>query len=522
MHSTAMDSQLASFPRFSELPKSIRLKIWRHTANVPRVVEIHEDHNSSYGSGHTVSERNTTRVESKTRPPSLLHTCREARGFGLGEIYDAAYHDCTSKGEYKGSVRIYVNRSNDITYRRKDTCRSGCAFQMRVLDWKVQTRPLAATNTLAVDIMGVTMDRCPDLHTSRHGHFVHARKDGRNPMPLSWERKYRKSVSVPDFDFPMVPECAQQIVDCWKSGLRKVLLVVGNDDDIPEVNLVPLNLAPEQETYRYRQARLAAEALQRATDVLCLQSIASGDCKLDQLPRVTIDVMTVERQPCASFSRFSSLPTEIQTVVWDLALRVPRVIENECGEIFDDRNCIVNRHVPPLLHVSRHSRALALKHLKVLPTEELQHNQPKSHGYYNPMLDVLLLARQGHNIISDTASVERQAVLEDCEVPFDPEYALHSGAKEIVVVGGKRATRGWMTLDVSEDQDVYRDGVDAEMCAAWWFKDELQKGIEEFLSKPKNKWYESNMPLVTMAKLVQVCHTKCPYSYDRVRLEPWQ
>lgn len=46
-----------------------------------------------------------------------------------------------------------------------------------------------------------------------------------------------------------------------ESGLRKVVLVVGNDDDIPEVNLVPLDLAPEQETYPYGQARQAAEAL---------------------------------------------------------------------------------------------------------------------------------------------------------------------------------------------------------------------------------------------------------------------
>lgn len=75
------------------------------------------------------------------------------------------------------------------------------------------------------------------------------------------------------------------------------------------------------------------------------------------------------------------------------------------------------------------------------------------------MLDVLLLARQGHNIITDNTSVERHADLEDCEVPFDPEYTLYSGAKEIVVVGGKRASCGWLTLDIPEDQGVYPHGV---------------------------------------------------------------
>jgi hypothetical protein len=62
----------------------------------------------------------------------------------------------------------------------------------------------------------------------------------------------------------MVPQCAAEIIKCWKNGLESPILVVANDDDISEITLVPVEDVLERETNRFKQARLAAEQLRKA------------------------------------------------------------------------------------------------------------------------------------------------------------------------------------------------------------------------------------------------------------------
>jgi hypothetical protein len=88
-------------------------------------------------------------------------------------------------------------------------------------------------------------------------------ENGINPAPFAWERKPRLT-DTPVDDFPMVPQYAEAIIKCWKSRLESVILVVGNDDDMSEITLVPVEDVLERETSRFKQARLAAEQLRKA------------------------------------------------------------------------------------------------------------------------------------------------------------------------------------------------------------------------------------------------------------------
>jgi hypothetical protein len=116
-----MDLQLTSFHLFSQFPEAIRLQIWLYAALVPRVVEIHEFHSNSYGSHLPKSGEQTSRVESKTRPPAVLHACRESRKLGLENVFEPAYANC-SNVNYSILPPIYINPALDITYRDKKSC----------------------------------------------------------------------------------------------------------------------------------------------------------------------------------------------------------------------------------------------------------------------------------------------------------------------------------------------------------------------------------------------------------------
>jgi hypothetical protein len=104
----------------------------------------------------------------------------------------------------------------------------------------------------------------------------------------------------------MVPRCAAEIIECWRNGLESLILVVGNDDDMSGITLVPVE------------------------DMLKLlnELDSNGHLNRDPLPP-SIKVMTPQRAPLQSFSIFSELPKEIQDCIWNYAIQVPRIVELE-------------------------------------------------------------------------------------------------------------------------------------------------------------------------------------------------
>jgi hypothetical protein len=118
----------------------------------------------------------------------------------------------------------------------------------------------------------------------------------------------------------MVPQCAAKIIECWKNGLKSLILVVGNDDDMSEITLVPVEDVLERETNRFKQARLAAEQLRKAVMELLNELASNGHLNREPLPP-SIKVMTSQRAPLQSFSIFGELPKEIQDCIWNYTIQ---------------------------------------------------------------------------------------------------------------------------------------------------------------------------------------------------------
>lgn len=132
---------------FSKLPEAVRHRVWQYVGSVPRVVEIHEEHGQGplpHNKEDKSAERDRwyTYVMSRTRPPALLHICKESRALGLNEIYQIAYLDYQNPAnkfrlldEDVSNVEVpavkqtpvYINSATDITYRDKKTCLQGGA-----------------------------------------------------------------------------------------------------------------------------------------------------------------------------------------------------------------------------------------------------------------------------------------------------------------------------------------------------------------------------------------------------------
>lgn len=106
-------SRPSSFPKFSNLPKELRLAIWTFATNQPRIVCVQIDKVLVDGASFSVGKRRHGKdgfrytTTSRTYTPAILHTCQESRFEGL-----KAY---TLVLGYPDS-HIYVNPDRDIVY----------------------------------------------------------------------------------------------------------------------------------------------------------------------------------------------------------------------------------------------------------------------------------------------------------------------------------------------------------------------------------------------------------------------
>jgi hypothetical protein len=355
--------------------------------------------------------------------------------------------------------------------------------------------------------MSVTRDRQTVLEVVKRCEMYGHVERGINPAPFSWERKPRPT-DTPADDFPMVPQCAAEIIECWKNGLESLILVVGNDDDMSEITLVPVEDVPERESNRFKQAHLAAEQLQKAVIELWNELDSNGDLNKNDLPP-SIRVMTPRRAPLQSFSRFRELPNEIQDCIWKYAIQVPRVVELEIRDVSQQETSVVNRRIPFLSHVSSASRSMVLEQLSTLWGK-------KGHrlAYYNKALDLVLIPQRGHySITSKQTEVDSLGILSHCEGVeiFNGKQAMSSGSREIVILGGRRPTKGWMTFEMLVDQETY-PYPDSDICEAWYFLDGLKTEMAKLKKTKGKKWKGIIRPIVKMARLQPVLHTLSPYT----------
>lgn len=500
-----------NFTLFSQLPQEVRHQIWRLAASVPRVVEIHEEQSSTYGSGKAPTGEHTTRIKSNTRRPAILSICRESRQLGLKEIYTTPFLDRSNYPYGSHDAPIYINESRDIIYRGRKSCRQGEAFYQRCRNFETESEPLAVTCTLAVDIMAVTRDRQIDEDAVRRGAFLTQlyAPGSEQVLPPKNQRKPRPLGLAPTGIFPMVQECAEEIMVAAQDGLSEVILVVGNDDNLPEATFVPVEFSLDHEGERFKQARLATTCLRETLSILSPSP-------------PTIKLMTVQRVPLKSFVRFPKLPLELQRHILGYALQSPRVIEIEhVGGLEGSQCSVIRRRVPALLHVCRNSRVFALTHLAKI-------QDGTGLGYFNPELDTFLIPQFGANYSRTFPSwargVKSIAIRSNHRITdaFSGHDAkgFRDNVREIVVIYDKgRADCELQLGEVHRSEDSWNSRIyEAEHHAEALKLDivKLERKWRKYVNQRVARGLSSThwtVPSVRIARLQAVSHTLSPYKY---------
>jgi hypothetical protein len=103
--STENQEVLTTFHCFQELPVEIRLKVWRETCRVHRIVEIICN----------LKRPKWNKFASRTPAPALLHACQEARMEGLRH-----YEMLPGYGDRRRYRETYVNWDVDSIFLDRD------------------------------------------------------------------------------------------------------------------------------------------------------------------------------------------------------------------------------------------------------------------------------------------------------------------------------------------------------------------------------------------------------------------
>ncbi|KAE9365491.1 hypothetical protein N431DRAFT_101645 [Stipitochalara longipes BDJ] len=492
------------FDRFRDLPESVRFAIWRQAASVPRVVSVFETHTAERRPNVEAYPTYETAMISRTRPPAMLSVCQESRTTAL-QIYKAMDEGIRTKGA-EFDIPIYVNPKVDIVLRGKRACREGDAFRHRLGVWINESKPYAATRTLAVDLLAVTRRR-DDPFTSQLRKDYYDRDDS---TTFSDEIVHLLAVTT-----------IQQIAACAASGMKDLIIVVGNDDDASEATLVPLNSNKNQWTPREKGALGVAAQLRK--DLLDhWGDLGNGPLFTASLP--DISVMTVQRVPNVSFPQFQKLPSELQDMVWVYALQHPRIITAiNCK---DDKHYLGTTRQPSLLSVCRASRQLLI--------EQGSHGLPgQCDIYYNSAVDTVLL---NLNPGCDFRPYSKHKI-ESIGIPAFVSTSLSGyevrsfrGLREIVILlGNPQGDCQMQVVDVEQHvisacETSSREWRSFTAQSPFTYAEYLRKSIQRHfkiletyqrLCKKKGKSTDDwVMPTVRVARMVPVSETASPYMYQ--------
>lgn len=329
---------MATFAQFCQLPENVRTSIWKEVTSFTRVVGIHEV-------CHKVAH--ITVLKSTTRSPAILGVCRESRRVGL-EKYDTIDQKPITPSDLFKPLPIYVNPEVDIIYRGRKSCRDGCVFRIACKDEEGNDKavPIAMTRTLAVDSRAITRLREPiasvrTRNRSRHGDYFEDIM-GR----LTQEGK---------------KNCTD-VMSAAEKGLREIVFVVGNDDDLSEITLIPL--ADDAALYSAKE-KLAVEAAEKfSLSIRAFCDSADTHQPFSMIP--TFRVMTVKRKPLKDFALFSKLPLEIQYLIWNYAAcqkPTVRFLSHDPNETLPDalieKSIHASYRLPAIHQVCRISRNIA-------------------------------------------------------------------------------------------------------------------------------------------------------------------
>ncbi|KUJ23441.1 uncharacterized protein LY89DRAFT_182686 [Mollisia scopiformis] len=246
--SQTLTTDTHQFHHFQKLPEHIREKIWTHVAYFPRVVSVLERH---YLKSTLDNGSDETEMFRLSRNPLMMTACSESRRVALS-IYSRIDKEVL-RWPSSPTKPTYVNPDVDIIYRGRTSCRKGDAFRMRCQEWAVDQLPIAFTRTLAVDLTALTRPR----------ELSH--------MPSRAIRKLSKAARSEEEGALMISTITEALrkqtyIDiglCCKKGLQEIVVVVGNDEDKPDFNLIPLEHSNLHGSMRGQMALAAIDTFSR-------------------------------------------------------------------------------------------------------------------------------------------------------------------------------------------------------------------------------------------------------------------
>jgi len=366
-------------------------------------------------------------------------------------------------------------------------------FQIRCRDWTEESAPLAMTRTLAIDAMAVTRQRPPYRFSfDSIPEIVNSDEEAKIFMEKVLTNLKNKTM--------------EEVSLCREKGLQDIIIVVGNDDDLSEIILVPLHSDHAQRSDREVIAVTATEIFkQDLADYWTSKGLPSLPPKLT--------VMTVQRTPLKNFTLFPLLPMELQLAVWDFAAHAyPRVIamKPEHEE---------NYRPHAITHTCRASRDVIWQGL-------LLREAKRPYIFCDSKHDTVLLRNDGSNFKEFC-----KKGLKSIAVIYDPfgvnltatDAKAFVGLQRIVVLIGKPRARCEMTLElISEHQPPRRQVCERNKARVPWLYAEF---LREDMEKTAKKWktYQRRranqgksspdwiVPRVEVAYLRPVCETVSPY-----------
>jgi hypothetical protein len=303
-------------------------------------------------------------------------------------------------------------------------------------------------------------------------------------------------------------KAAEEIMACARNGLKEVILVVGNDDDLSDITLIPTKPLSQSRSDIFHQAELKAKALTAALAAL----------KMGTPPAVK--VMSPQRLPLQSFSFFPKLPQEIQNLIWHHASNIPRVISiRHTGGLGCDECQIKNVRAPSLLHACRASRAI--QQAKYTRPMNLR-GEDRPYKYYNPGLDTIHLPMYGINYskLAGFRSVAVSYSYSFCD-RFTGKDAKVLCCEEIVILAEKGALERTRRCElelvaVEKPAECRYDASYYAKTTLEWSMEEKLESWKKYQAKRRAKGlvtYDWVMPEVKAARLKVVTQIVSPYSY---------
>ncbi|KAL2069326.1 hypothetical protein VTL71DRAFT_15664 [Oculimacula yallundae] len=488
------------FSVFLRLPKDLRLLIWQFVASVPRIVEVHESHeliqdfedithHDFYGTPiqHPSNEAYSTAISSGTRPPILLSVCRESRAYGL-TVYKQMDRGIRTTGsilETMFDIPIYVNPPVDIIFRHSNTCLIGSAFSVRCKQWIDHTQPMAATQTLAVDIAALSK-----LVTGRTNDYLRTEYRGGDENRLREELRRSKTNICKD-----IAACAAKV-----SAMSSLLWAT------------------------MRTPRSASSS--HFHPISSPRPQSEHDIKLPNVPLPSLSLMAVKRKPLKKFHLFSKLPLELQDMIWRQAQQQPRLLTLINVPDSDELFLPVVRQ-PALARVCRASRRLFLGQV-----DEPLHaiGNPT---YFRPYRDTVRLEIWDEHVPKDfsknciwSLGIPYKYARKRTAVKFAAESKAFKYLREIVILLGSRRVEYEMELlPVDEDTVGMNRAELIETGDVRLFARSLRRELEH--NSRKWKTYQKKRvaqgkispdyrtPTVRIARMVAICENESPYEWEQ-------